>query len=425
MKPVQGGNYPMDFTEHLPKEGPNMNTVPKEMKLFVLILALTALGLGFSNDIISNYFKDAYQATAFQRGVIELPRELPGILCILVISLFSFISDIRIAILAQVFSIAGIVYLGLFTPSYTVMTVFIFINSLGMHLFFVLQDSIGLALIKKGETGKRMGQFKGVSTAFQMVAAILVFIGFRTGFFSFETPFKLSFLLAGAAFFMVMILLVRLQRRVHLPGSIHRKTRMVVRKEYRYYYILTILFGAQKQIMMVYGPWVPIDLLGKKADTIAMLSMAGGLIGIFFIPALGRWMDRFGIKAMLYADALSFIMVYLVYGALTAGYHEGLLPFGGWAILPAYLIFILDRMSTQMGLVRTVYLGAIAVHPSEMTPTLSVGISLDHMVTIIFAPLGGLIWGVWGPQYIFFLAAGLSLVNLYVAVKVELPAGDH
>jgi predicted MFS family arabinose efflux permease len=402
-----------------------MNTVPKEMKLFVLILALTALGLGFSNDIISNYFKDAYQATAFQRGVIELPRELPGILCILVISLFSFISDIRIAILAQVFSISGIVYLGLFTPSYTVMTVFIFINSLGMHLFFVLQDSIGLALIKKGETGKRMGQFKGVSTAFQMVAAILVFIGFRTGFFSFETSFKLPFLLAGAAFFVVMILLVRLQRRVHLPGSIHRKTRMVVRKEYRYYYILTILFGAQKQIMMVYGPWVLIDLLGKKADTIAMLSMAGGLIGIFFIPALGRWMDRFGIKAMLYADALSFILVYLVYGALTAGYHEGLLPLAGWAILPAYLIFILDRMSTQMGLVRTVYLGAIAVHPSEMTPTLSVGISLDHMVTIIFAPLGGLIWGVWGPQYIFFLAAVLSLVNLYVAVKVELPAEDH
>ena len=402
-----------------------MNTVPKEMKLFVLILALTALGLGFSNDIISNYFKDAYKATAFQRGIIELPRELPGILCILVISLFSFISDIRIAILAQVLSIVGIVYLGLFTPSYTLMTVFIFINSLGMHLFFVLQDSIGLALIKKGETGKRMGQFKGVFTAFQMAAAILVFIGFRTGFFSFETPFKLPFLLAGAAFFMVMILLVRLQRRVHLPGSIHQKTRMVVRKEYRYYYILTILFGAQKQIMMVYGPWVLIDLLGKKADTIAMLSIAGGLIGIFFIPALGRWMDRFGIKAMLYADALSFILVYLIYGILTAGYHEGLLPLAGWAILPAYLIFILDRMSTQMGLVRTVYLRAIAVHPSDMTPTLSVGISLDHMVTIICAALGGLIWGAWGPQYIFFLAAGLSLVNLYVAVKVELPAGEH
>ncbi|MFA5904567.1 MAG: MFS transporter [Desulfobacula sp.] len=403
-----------------------MYELSKEMKLFVLILALTAMGLGFSNDIISNYFKDAYQASAFQRGIIEFPRELPGILCILIISLLSFLSDIRIAILSQILSAIGMVVLGLTTPSYTVMLVFIFVNSIGMHLFFVLQDSIGLALIKKkGETGKRMGQYRGVLTAFQMMAALLVFIGFRSGFFSFETSVKIPFLLAGFSFLIVMILLVRLQRMVHLPGSIHLKNKIVVRKEYRYYYILTIMFGVQKQIMMVYGPWVLIDLLSKKADTIAMLAIIGGVIGIFFIPALGRWMDRFGIKTMLYADALSFIAVYLVYGTLTAGYYEGWLPRIGWAIIPAYLIFILDRMSTQMGLVRTVYLQAIAVKTSEITQTLSMGISLDHIVTIICAALGGMIWGTWGPQYIFFLAALLSLVNLYVAFKVELPINSE
>jgi hypothetical protein len=32
-----------------------------------------------------------------------------------------------------------------------------------------------------------------------------------------------------------------------------------------------------------------------------------------------------------------------------------------------------------------------------------------------------MIWVGWGPQYIFFLAAALSLVNLYVAVRVQLP----
>jgi hypothetical protein len=289
-----------------------------------------------------------------------------------------------------------------------------------MHLFFPLQDGIGLSLIKKGQTGKRMGQFKGVSTAFQMVAAMMVFIGFRTGFFSFETSMKLPFLLAGFSFLIVLVLLVKLQRMVHIPGSLYQKNRLVVRKEYRYYYILVIMFGVQKQIMMVYGPWVLIDLLSKKADTIAMLSIIGSLIGIFFIPALGRWMDRFGIKTMLYADAISFIAVYLIYGILAAGYSEGWLSRGGWPIIPAYLIFILDRMSTQIGLVRTVYLRTIAVQSSDITPTLSLGISLDHVVTIVSATLGGIIWGAWGPQYIFFLAALLSMVNLWVAVKVDL-----
>jgi predicted MFS family arabinose efflux permease len=397
-------------------------TLPREMKLYLSILALTAVGLGFSNDIISNYFKDAYQVTAFQRGIIEFPRELPGMLCVLVIALLSFMNDIRIAILAQVLSTAGMVVLGLVTPSFSVMLVFIFINSMGMHLFFPLQDSIGLALVTDGQTGKIMGQFKGVSTAFQMLAAVVVFMGFRTGLFSFETPVKLPFLAAGILSTAVLVLLVLLHRRVHIPGNVHRRNRLVLRTKYRFYYILVIMFGVQKQIMMVYGPWVLIDLLGKKADTIAMLGIIGGIAGIVFIPALGRWMDRFGIRAMLYADALSFIGVYLVYGVLAAGYSDGWLAITGWPAMLAYLILVLDRMSTQMGLVRTVYLKAIAVSTSDITPTLSFGLSLDHVVSIACAALGGVIWGTWGPEYIFFLAAALSMVNLWVAVKVELPA---
>lgn len=399
-----------------------MTAMSREMRLFVAILALTAMGLGFSNDIISNYFKDTYQATALQRGFLELPREIPGILCLFVISLLSFLNDIRISILSQVLSLTGMVILGMVTPSYLVMMIFIFINSLGMHLFFILQDSIGLALTQKGETGRRMGQFRGIFTGFQMLAAIFVFAGFRFGFLSFETRQKIPFLIAGALFIGVMMLLVRLERLVHVKGSVHLKSRMAIKKEYMYYYTLAIMFGVQKQIMLVYGPWLLIDLLGKKADTIAMLAMTGGFIGIFFIPALGRWMDRFGIKAMLYADALSFIGVYLIYGILAAGYSSGWLPRTGWAIVPAFGIIILDRMSTQMGLVRTVYLKAIAKSPSDITPGLSVGISLDHIMTIVCAPLAGMVWGTMGPQYIFFLAALLSLVNLYIAVKVRLPA---
>ncbi len=398
-----------------------MRPVRRELKVYLLILALTAMGLGFSNDIISNYFKDAYQVNAFQRGLIEFPRELPGVLTVVVISLLAMFSDIRIAMLAQFLSLVGMLVLGLFTPGFGLMLLFIFINSLGMHLFFPLQDSIGLALIKGGRTGMWMGRFKGIFTAFQMVAAILVFIGFRNGFFSFETPRKWPFLLAGLLFFMVLLLLFYLQRLVHLPGSTHEKNRLVLRKEYRYYYILVIMHGVQKQIMMVYGPWVLIELLSKKADTIAMLGIFGGAIGIVFIPALGRWMDRFGIKNMLYADAISFIVVYLIYGLLAAGYSQGWLARSGWPVLLAYMILVMDRMSTQMGLVRTVYLRVIAVKTSEITPTLSFGLGLDHIVSIICATLGGIIWGAWGPQYIFFLAALFSFVNLYVARRVVLP----
>jgi len=397
--------------------------LPPELKLYLAALAISALGLGFSNDIISNYFKDAYNVTPFQRGLIEFPRELPGVITTIVVAILAGFSDIWISIIAQALALAGITVLGFATPTFRLMLLFIFVNSLGQHLFMPLQDSIGMNLVGRANLGKRMGQFKGVTTAFQMLAAIAVFLGFRFGFFSFKTPVKWVFVIAAGLFALVLVILAVLEARTRKNEITHERVRFVVRKEYRLYYALVIMFGVQKQIMLVYGPWVLIELLGKKADTLAILGIIGSACGVFFIPALGRWLDRFGIKAMLYADALSFIGVYLLYGLVSGGYASGALPTVGWTVFLAYGVFVVDRMSTQMGIIRTVYLRTIAVDPRDVTPTLSLGMSMDHTVSIACAFAGGIVWSRWGPQYIFYLAAALSLVNLYVAIRVRLPEG--
>lgn len=387
----------------------------KEIKVYLLILALSALGLGLSDGVFANYFKDAYNINAYQRGIIEFPRELPGILCILVVSILSFLGDIRIAIIAQLLSLIGIVSLGFLTPAFTVMLIFLFINSLGMHLHLPLQDSIGMSLIKGEDVGKRMGQYKGISTAFSMFASVAVFFGFRFGFFSFTSRIKTIFVISAAFFAAVFILYLYMSSLIKTPIKENRKLKLIFRKEYKYYYILAIMNGVQKQIMIVFGPWVLIDILGKKADTLAILGIIGSFIGIFYIPALGRWLDRYGIRKLLYADALSFIGIYAVYGLMTSGLASGYFHTSGIPVMIILGLFILDRMSMQMGMIRVIYLKSIAVNESEITPTLSLGISMDHIVSIICSYIGGIIWSNMGPQYIFFFAAGLSVVNLVVA----------
>ncbi len=409
-------------------EGSNSPSLAKpaisaELKLYFTAIAFTALALSFTSDPISNYFKDAYNVSAYQRGLIEFPRELPGVLTTFVIAALAGFSDLRIAVIAQLLGIAGIAALGLATPPFAVMLLFIFLNSMGQHLFMPLQDSIGMNLVKKGNLGTRMGQFKGVTTAFQMLGAIIVFAGFRSGLFSFTSPVKNPFLIGAGLFAIVAALLIALDRRLKAQKVTHERVRFVFRKEYSLYYTLVVMFGVQKQIMLVYGPWVIISLLGKGADTIALLGIAGAFLGMFFIPALGRALDRFGIKAMLYADALSFIGVYVLYGLVSGGYASGGLAVTGWPVILAYAVFILDRMSTQMGLIRTVYLRTIAVTPADVTPTLSLGLSMDHVVSILCAYAGGIVWTVAGPQWLFYLAAALSLVNLWVAIRVKLPEG--
>lgn len=392
----------------------------KEVRIYFYILVFTALAKGMSMEVFSNYFKDAYNISAFQRGIIEFPRETPGMIGVVIISLLVSLNDIRVSMFAQLLSIIGIVYLGLFTPSFSIMLIFLFVNSLGSHLFMPLVDGIGMSLVDESKLGMRMGQFKGVSVAFLMVSSLIVFIFFKLNIFSFLTAIKWPFILAGIFLTVVLILLISLDKMLNHPVIYHKKIKFIFRKEYKFYYVLVILFGVQKQIMLVYGPWVLISILGKKADTLALLSIAGAFIGIFFIPLLGKLVDKFGVKKLLYADGISFVGVYLLFGLLTTGYVTGTLSTVGWPVLLGYFMVILDKLSTQMSFIRTVYLKNIAISPSEVIPTLSLGMSMDHFVSITCAILSGLVWNIWGPQYIFYFAAIISFGNIYTAYKVKL-----
>lgn len=404
--------------------------------IFYAVLAAAAIGTGFAGNVLSNYFKDAYQVTALQRGLIEFPRELPGILSVFLVAMLAGLGDLRTAIFSQVLAVIGLVFLGFLTPPFAVMLVFVFIHSLGDHVWMPLSSSIGMSLIHdEANAGRLIGQFNGVATAFSMLASLLVFWGFRTGVMSFLDPVKSVFLVAALMALVVIGLLgylykhrqamlgnpAELSGRKGLKGLLAGLTwpRFIIRREYRYYYVLAIIFGVQKQIMIVYGPWVLIDLLDKKVDTLALLMMAGSFIGIFFTPAIGRWLDRFGIRTMLYLDAFSFIGVYISYGILTAGFVSGIFPMSGVFVLMTYGLFIFDRMSMQMGMVRSMYLRSVALSAEDISPTLMLGQGMDHIVSISMAILGGLIWSKIGPQYVFFIAAALSLANWYVARHVK------
>ncbi len=390
---------------------------------FFALLAAVGLGNGMSDAVYANFFKDAYHVDAVQRAFLEFPRELPGMLCMIVLSMLSVLGEIRVALIAQILAALGLTALGLLTPSFGLMCVFLFINSMGMHLFFPLQDSIGMALAEPDRVGRRMGQYGSVRTAVGCFAGIIVFLGFRFGFFSFVTPIKWTFLIGAGYFAVATFAAYKLMKVAGYGGTRKRGFRLTFRREYRKYYFLAMLSGVQKQIAYVFGSWAIIELLGKTADVMSVLVILSNFLGIFFLQLIGRWLDRLGIKAMLYLDALTFIGVYVIYGVLVGGVAGGQYMAGGWAGLAIMAMFVLDRLSMQVGVVRSMYLRdlvrEINAPGEEVAAALSTGISLDHVVAIIAAQLSGLVWKYIGPQYVFFAAAVFSLGNLYVAIKMK------
>ncbi|MDR1727949.1 MAG: MFS transporter [Acidobacteriota bacterium] len=397
------------------------------MWLFAAACAFTGFYTGVTDSVLANYFKDAYDVTARQRGFIEFPRETPGVLSLLVISALAFLKDIRTAIVAQILGAVGLVVLGLWHPSYAVMLAFLFIFSLGQHMFMPLGDSIGLSLARRENMGRVLGRFNSVRMAFGMLAGLVCFFGFRWGFLDFETP-VLIFLVCAACFALTGALLYALHRTAGRAAEEGQPpAKLVFRKEYMRYYVLCALFGGRKQIMYVFSPWVLIDLLDFKADVMSILAVVGSFIGVFFLPFIGRLIDRMGARKVMMIEAAAFVAIYVAYGGLSKWVDENAVVLTGAGMLLVYLLNIIDKMCAQFYMVRSIYMKAVARTPEDVTPSLSAGMAIDHVLAILGSALCGLVWAAWGPEYVFLVAGLLSLANFVVAAGIpETPrvAGD-
>ena len=392
------------------------------VKIFLVVSALSGIALGLSDMIISNYFMEAYQVTPQQRGFIEFPRELPGVLTMFVLAALASFKNVKMAIVAQTLAAFGILVLGLWRPGFYTMLIFLFIFSVGQHMFIPLNDSIGLTLAKAHGigSGRMMGRFQSARMAFIMVAGLFAFFGFRGGWLSFDTPITAFFIAAGAFALMgILLAILRKQdRSVETDAPVSAK--FVFRRQYLRYYVICALFGGRKQIMLVYSPWVLIYLLGFRADTMAILAVSGALIGVFFLPVVGRWIDRFGVRNVMMAETSAFMVIYIAYGLLSRWLNTTLITPGGILLIFVYLLNIVDRMAAQFSMDRAIYMRQIALTPEDVTPSLSLGMSIDHLVAIIGAGISGVLWQSFGPEYVFVLAGVMSLASFIVAKGITI-----
>ena len=243
-------------------------------RLFLTAFFLFALANGLSGSIISNYFKDVFQVDSVQRGLLEIPRELPGVVGVFVIAALPSLGNVSLSVLGFALYCVGLLVLGLFSPGYFVMQLFVFTYSLGDHMVMPIRDAIAMDLADEGKTGTFLGRYRGMMTLGSMLASALVFVGFRVGFFYFRTGVIPSF--CAALVFLVVALALLCRLRKTLPALDVRKRsgerrRLPVRRRYLPYYIVTAVYGFQKRMRLVFAPWVIIELLSMGADTVALL----------------------------------------------------------------------------------------------------------------------------------------------------------
>jgi predicted MFS family arabinose efflux permease len=383
------------------------SALPRDLLLFIGTVMTIGFAESIFNAVFNNFLSETFSLTSFYRTFLELPRESGGLLVIFVSALFFFLPGRRMAVVATLIGTTGLLLMAFFSVTVHRMFVWLFLFSLGQHLFMPLSTSIGMELAREGQTGRRLGQLNSLKNIAIISGSFFVFIGFKYLHLDFTKSFICAALFYGAG----AVLLYSMKPGRKNPPAMHLK----LHREYRLYYWLSVLFGTRKQIFLTFAPWVLVTVYHQPTAVIATLFTISGVCGIFFQPFLGKAIDRLGERFILSAEALLLIFVCTGYGFARNIFPEQI------ALVVACACFIADQLLMSVNMARSTYLKKIALHPDHITPTLSMSVSIDHVFSITVALLGGVVWAAWGYQAVFVAGAGIALVNLASARFIRVP----
>jgi len=381
--------------------------IPRELFIFGLATFVLGIGTNIFDSTFNNFLDERYMITAFQRSFLEFPRELPGFLVVFVSAGLSFLCSRRLGAVTMLLSLVGVLLIGFLAPTYGMMTIWLFVYSLGQHVFFPLSSTVGMELAREGQTGRRLGQLNAVRNAAMIVGSLLVVIGFR--FLGFD--FKHTFVISAVMFGIASLLMFSMKTGKANPA----KTFLKLHKEYRLYYALITISGARKQLFITFAPWVLVTIFNQPTQIIATLLLIGGVIGILFQPILGRMIDRYGERFVLSSEALILIFICFGYGFSKSVFSEGI------AFIIVCICYLLDQMIFSVSMARATYMRKIALRPDHIQSTLTAGVTIDHIFSISAAVVGGIIWNTWGFQYVFMFGALIATVNFFVASRIRIP----
>ena len=379
-------------------------------KAFFLSILITGLSYGIYKGMIDNYLADFVAMRELDRGIAEFFREIPGLLLIFILAAFYTFSAEKLYRVGAVIMLIGMGMLAVVPSAKVLVTLAIFVHSLGEHIQLGMKNTISLNYAKPGRGGEALGMQSAVNQAGTLAGYLVVIAVFAL--FAKYSPYRLFFAVSAAILAAAAFISLRIKGQSLTDET---KRRFYFRKKFSKYYMLEIFYGARKQVFFTFGPYVLILFYGASAMVISILFAVSAVCSYFLAPLVGRIIDRLGYKIVMISDTLILVIVCFFYG-----FSHHLFP---WRI--AFIVccvnYVLDSIISLASMASNVYVQDISDDADEMRATISTGVSVNHLITILIALFGGWIWQTLGVETLFMLSAVLGLCNSAYAATIRVP----
>nr|WP_229360262.1 MFS transporter [Ferrimonas sediminicola] len=346
--------------------------------------------------LLNNFVVEVAAFTGKEIGMLQSLREVPGFLAFTAILVLLVIKEQRFALISLLLLCGGVALTGWF-PSVLGLYCTTVLMSIGFHYYETCNQSLTLQWLPKGETAAFMGQALSVKAA----GALLGYASIWLLMSALGLPYQWVYTLVGGVG--LLLALYCLVRFPQFHEEAPQQKRLLLRKRYSLYYLLTLLSGARRQIFMVFAAFMMVEKFGYTVAEITALFLINYLFNLMFAKRIGQWIGRIGERRTLMVEYLGLIVVFVSY----ANVEHPTVAAG---------LYVIDHLFFALAIAIKTYFQKIA-DPDEIAATAGISFTINHIAAVIIPAILGLMW-LHSPALVFYIGAGIGLCSLLAALSL-------
>lgn len=382
---------------------PNFAAAQARRMLFFLMVLTAASQIGMQGwiTLFNNFAVERAGFGGFEVGVVQAVREIPGFLSLLVVYVLLVLPEHRIVALAITTLGLGVALTG-FLPSFWGLTLTTLIMSFGFHYYETLNMSLTLQYFDRSEAPLVFGRLRSVTGMSNIAVGVTVLLAAHyldfTGIYA---------ILGGVV---VLAGLWGLTQDPSHAGAPVQRKKMILRKKYTLYYILTFLAGSRRQVFLAFAIFLLVKKFNMGLTEITALFILNNAINVFANPLIGRAINRFGERTLLTFE-------YVIVAAVCMAY-----AFSDSKLLVCSL-YVLDQLVINFAMCITTYFQKIG-EPEDIAPTMAAGFTINHIAAVVVPVIGGALW-LWDARLVFFCGTALALCSLTATQFIRTPEAQE
>ncbi len=367
------------------------------MYSYLLTLTIAAtIGLQGWRTLFNNFAVEMINLDGLHIGIIQSVRELPGFLAFFAVYLILLIREQKLSSLSILFMGFGIILTG-YLPTFSGLLLTTFIMSLGFHFFETTNQSLTLQHFNQEQSPLVMGKQRSV------MSLVCILVGTAIFLLSDVLVYKELLILLG-----LIVLSIGIWGLVNEPRKDSKNEKqikkIILKKKYGLFYILTFLSGARRQIFMVFSVFLLVKNFGFSIQAVTVLFVVNNTINYFAAPLVAKAIKHYGERTVLMIEYSSLVVIFTAYAFCS----------NQWVIV---VLYILDHITFNGAMAIRTYLQKIAP-PSDIASSTAVSFTINHIAAVVLPVIGGYLW-LLSYRIPFLLGACLAFLSLLCSLQIK------